>query len=51
MSVADQEFPPGLVGLTYWEGSIRAAGTVGGKEVKGRGYAELTGYNRPVTGL
>jgi predicted secreted hydrolase len=28
----------------YWEGAIRVEGTAGGEPVRGRGYAELTGY-------
>lgn len=31
-------------GVTYWEGSVRVAGTVGGQRVTGSGYVELTGY-------
>jgi predicted secreted hydrolase len=35
---------PGSTGETYWEGSVKAAGTRGGKPVTGAGYVELTGY-------
>jgi predicted secreted hydrolase len=49
--VADQELHPFLTGMAYWEGSIRATGTAEGRAVTGRGYVELTGYDRPVTGL
>lgn len=31
-------------GVTYWEGSVRVAGTVAGQWVTGSGYVELTGY-------
>jgi predicted secreted hydrolase len=31
-------------GVTYWEGSVRVAGTVAGQRVTGSGYVELTGY-------
>ena len=30
--------------ITYWEGAIRAQGTVGEKNIIGTGYLELTGY-------
>lgn len=39
--LADQE----LRGtFRYWEGGVRANGTLGGQEVGGRGFVELTGY-------
>jgi len=38
----DQELKLGPI--TYWEGAIDAIGMRDGKEVKGRGYLELTGY-------
>jgi len=31
-------------GVTYWEGSVRVAGTVADQPVTGSGYVELTGY-------
>jgi len=31
-------------GVTYWEGSVRVAGTAAGRRVTGSGYVELTGY-------
>ncbi|MEB3220753.1 MAG: lipocalin-like domain-containing protein [Candidatus Sericytochromatia bacterium] len=37
---------PGSTGETYWEGSVKAAGTRGGKPVTAAGYVELTGYAR-----
>ncbi len=30
--------------ITYWEGSVRVAGTKNGQPVSGQGYVELTGY-------
>jgi predicted secreted hydrolase len=43
--VADQELSTGRsTGVTYWEGACRVEATRGGKPVKGRAYAELTGY-------
>jgi predicted secreted hydrolase len=41
-ALEDQELKLGPI--TYWEGAIDAAGTRDGKEIKGRGYLELTGY-------
>jgi predicted secreted hydrolase len=45
-TVKDQELvtkgPPRVV---YWEGSVRAKGTSGGRGVSGLGYVELTGYS------
>lgn len=31
---------------TYWEGAVSYAGTLGGEAISGRGYVELTGYDR-----
>ena len=31
-------------GISYWEGSVSVAATMGGTNVRGLGYAELTGY-------
>jgi predicted secreted hydrolase len=31
-------------GVTYWEGAIDVRGTRDGREVRGRGYLEMTGY-------
>ena len=41
-TLEDQELKLGPI--TYWEGAIDATGTRDGKEIKGRGYLELTGY-------
>jgi len=40
-----------LTPISYWEGSVRAKGTRGGKEVQGRGYLEMTGYAGGLVGL
>jgi len=32
----------------YWEGAIVVEGTRGGASVRGVGYLEMTGYDRPV---
>jgi predicted secreted hydrolase len=36
--------------ITYWEGSVKLEGRYKGDPVKGRGYVELTGYAKPLTG-
>ena len=45
----DQELvlPP----VSYWEGAIAAGGTKAGREIKGSGYMELTGYAAPMQAL
>jgi predicted secreted hydrolase len=44
-NMSDQEMQtPGSTGVTYWEGSVAAKGTVANQAVQGQGYAELTGY-------
>jgi predicted secreted hydrolase len=44
-AVQGQELQTGQsTGVTYWEGAVDAAGTIGGKRVNGRGYLEMTGY-------
>jgi predicted secreted hydrolase len=48
-ALSDQELR--LKPIEYWEGSIRAWGTVGEKSVTGSGYLELTGYAGPIVGL
>ncbi len=35
---------------SYWEGPVRVSGNLGGKQVGGKGYAELVGYSRPIGG-
>jgi len=37
--------------ISYWEGSVRAAGRRGGEAVSGRGYLEMTGYGGGLVGL
>ena len=37
--------------ITYWEGAIRAQGTVGERNLIGSGYLEMTGYEGPVAGV
>jgi predicted secreted hydrolase len=36
--------------VTYWEGSVKVEGKYGNDPIKGMGYAELTGYARPLSG-
>jgi predicted secreted hydrolase len=46
-ALADQELRTDKSTLVnYWEGSVKVTGTVGGKPVQGKGYVELTGYDR-----
>ncbi len=47
-NLADQEMRTSeSTGVTYWEGSISFHGNSKGKPVKGQGYVELTGYEKP----
>ncbi|MEJ2718704.1 MAG: lipocalin-like domain-containing protein [Deltaproteobacteria bacterium] len=47
--VQDQELSSGAsTGIIYWEGAVRAQGSRDGKEIKGKGYVELTGYARAI---
>jgi len=34
-------------GIVYWEGSVKARGTLDGQSIRGEGYVELTGYAAP----
>lgn len=34
--------------ITYWEGAVEVVGRSGSTPVRGRGYVELTGYDRPL---
>jgi len=45
-TLENQELRPRRTGanLSYWEGSVRAAGTQNGREIGGVGYLEMTGY-------
>lgn len=46
-TVADQELTTRRsINITYWEGSVRIAGTARGKPMDGVGYVELTGYDK-----
>jgi predicted secreted hydrolase len=47
-NLADQEMKTmESTGVTYWEGSISLHGNAGRNPVKGQGYVELTGYEKP----
>jgi predicted secreted hydrolase len=48
-ALKDQELR--LKPIIYWEGSVRAGGTVAGRSVKGFGYLEMTGYAGPIVGM
>lgn len=37
--------------ISYWEGSVVAKGTIAGKQTRGRGYLEMTGYAGGLVGL
>ena len=37
----------GTLTPSYWEGSVTYDGTRGGAEIRGAGYLEMTGYDRP----
>jgi predicted secreted hydrolase len=44
----DQELiTAGSTGVTYWEGAVDANGSFRDMGVRGEGYVELTGYDRP----
>jgi predicted secreted hydrolase len=46
-TVKDQELTTKKSTLVnYWEGSVRVKGNFKGREVEGRGYVELTGYDK-----
>ncbi len=36
------------VGPNYWEGAVTFQGTVRGEEIRGVGYLEMTGYDKPI---
>ena len=45
--IADQELmTPKSTGITYWEGIVGVKGTYKGRNVEGKGYVEMTGYDR-----
>lgn len=35
--------------VTYWEGAVDVTGRSGGTLVRGEGYVEMTGYDRPFS--
>jgi predicted secreted hydrolase len=35
--------------VTYWEGAVDATGRSGGTLVRGEGYVEMTGYDKPFS--
>lgn len=37
----------GSTQVTYWEGAVDATGSFGGTPVRGVGYVEMTGYDKP----
>lgn len=37
--------------FSYWEGAVSARGTRNGREVRGRGYLEMTGYAGEIIGM
>ena len=50
-TIPDQELVTEMMGVTYWEGSIRVEGRDRGKPVRGVGYVELTGYAGETPGI
>jgi predicted secreted hydrolase len=45
--VADQELITSKsTGVTYWEGAVKIKGTHKGRVVEGKGYVEMTGYDK-----
>jgi predicted secreted hydrolase len=47
-NLANQEMrAEASIEVTYWEGSVSVEGTVHQQPVRGMGYVELTGYQRP----
>jgi predicted secreted hydrolase len=49
--LADQELDTSKsTGVVYWEGAVDVRGTLRGRPVRGRGYAELTGYGGTLAG-
>lgn len=46
--LSDQEM---RVSFPYWEGAVRITGSIGGREISGNGYVELTGYARSMQGV
>jgi putative ABC transport system permease protein len=47
--IADQEMKtPASTRVTYWEGAVSLEGRKGGQPIRGHGYVELTGYDKPM---
>ncbi|MDQ7783688.1 MAG: lipocalin-like domain-containing protein [Desulfomonilaceae bacterium] len=47
----DQEFiAERSTGIIYWEGAVKAHGSLDGRPVSGKGYVELTGYAHALAG-
>ncbi len=47
-SMPDQELDTAKsTQVVYWEGAVDINGTKAGKDIKGEGYMELTGYDKP----
>ncbi len=40
-----------VAGVTYWEGPVDLSGVMGGRAVRGLGFAEMTGYAQSVRDL
>jgi predicted secreted hydrolase len=50
-ALKDQEFSgEQTTDVAYWEGAVTIRGTRAGKAIGGRGYTELTGYAKPMSG-
>jgi len=46
--LAQQELAGSAITPPYWEGAIKAIGTIGGNSLVGSGYLEMTGYAGPA---
>ncbi len=51
MATAQEITTPKTANLAYWEGVVRVSGVLDRTPVRGGGYAELTGYDRPVSSV
>jgi len=50
--ISDQEMRTGeSTGVTYWEGSVEIEGIHRGRQIRGRGYLEMTGYAGAAMGV
>jgi len=51
-AIEGQEMETGQsTGVTYWEGSVEIRGSHRGRQVRGRGYLEMTGYAGAAMGV